>query len=155
MNTAKINNEVNLTYPESYQIMGEEELQRYFGKAENRWGVYDAERHVILSVSWSKAGFKTLFSDAETMLIGVEAKFKRSLINYRRTDARKTKIARKKGYAIRFQYRANNTNMYYLSDLRAVKCKGKYYAFQYICRRINDEECHPDFDAMMESVTIG
>ena len=158
MNTAKINNAVNLTYPESYQEMGEEELQRYFKTAQNRWGVYDVDRHVILTVSWKKAGFLSFMTDAESLLIGIEARNKRNLINYRRKDAFKTKIASKKkknGYGIRFEYRVNDANIYQVSDLRAVKFKGYFYCFQYIGRRITDEECHPDFEAMMESVSFG
>lgn len=154
MKQATVNNELTLTYPDSYEEMSEEELVRYFKSAQNRWGVYDAERHVILTVSWSKAGFFSFMSDAESMLIGVEASLKRNLINYRRKEAFKTKIAKQKGYGIRFEYRVNNANIYQIGDLRAIKYKGKYYALQYIGRRITDEECHPDFDQLVESVIL-
>ena len=154
---AKINNEINLTYPDTYQEMGEEELQRYFSTAQNRWGVYDAERHVILSVCWKKAGFLSFLTDAESILIGAEARMKRKLINYRRLDASKTKIASKKknAFGIRFEYRVNDANIYHSGDMRIMKYKKNFYTFQYIGRRITDEQCHPDFDAMIESVSIG
>ena len=156
MSTVRINNEIDLTYPDSYQEMGEEELKRYFSTAENRWGAYDAERHVILSVCWKKAGFFSFLTDPESVMVGAEARMKRRLINYRRKEASRIKIASKKknGYGIRFEYRVNGANIYQVSDLRIFKYKGKFYSFQYIGRRINDEECHPDFDAFMDSITL-
>ena len=156
MNTVRVNNEIDLTYPDSFREMGEEELQRYFSTADNRWGAYDADRHVIFSVCWKKAGFFSFMTDPESVIIGAEARLKRRLINYRRTEACRTKIASKKkknAYGIRFEYRVNDANIYQVSDLRTFKYKGKFYSFQYIARRINDEECHPDFDAFIESVT--
>lgn len=154
MNTAAINQELTLSYPDSFALMSEEELQRYFSSAQNRWGAYDAERHMILSVSWTKAGFLSFLSDAETMLIGVEARFKRNLINYRRLAASKTKIAGKKGYAIRFEYRANEANIYHISEIRAIKYKKKYYAIQYIGRRITDDACRPDYEEAVKSIVL-
>ena len=155
MKQATVNNELTLTYPDTYQEMSEEELLRYYRTAENRWGVYDQERHVILSVSWKKAGILSFFTDAESMMIGVEAQLKRSLINYRRKDAFKTRIAKQKGFGIRFEYRTNGANIYQIGDIRSIKHKGKFYSLQYIGRRITDEECHPDFDRMVESVKFG
>ena len=154
MMQATVNNALNLTYPDSYRELTDEEMQRYFSSAENRWGVYDEERHSILSVSWSKAGILSFLSDAESLIIPIEARYKRNLINYRRLSGGKLKIAKKKGYGIRFEYRVNNANMYQIGDLRAVKHKGRYYAFQYIGRRITDEQTHPDFDQMLESVKL-
>lgn len=154
MSQVTVNNAINLTYPDSYHEMTEEELQRYFSTAENRWGVYDEERHVVLSVFWSKAGFFSFMSDAESFLIPIEARYKRKLINYRRKDASKIKIAKKKGYGFSFEYRVNNANMYQIGELRAIKHKGRYYVFQYIGRRITDDECRADYNAMVESVTL-
>ena len=55
MNTVKINNEINLTFPDGFNEMGEEELTRYFSSPNNRWGAYNADEHIILSVGWKKA----------------------------------------------------------------------------------------------------
>lgn len=153
MKQATVNNAFTLTYPDSFEEMSEEELKRYFSTEKNRWGVFDAERHVILSVSWSKAGFFSFMSDAEAVMIPMEARLKRSLINYTRLDGFKTKLLKKKGYGIKFRYRTNGANIYQIGDFRTIKYKGKFYTFQYIGRRITDEECHPDFEQMLESVT--
>lgn len=154
MKQVTVNNALSLSYPESYRDMTEDELKHYFGTAENRWGVHDDERHAILTVSWRKAGILSFLTDAESMLIGVEARYKRNLINYRRLTSFKTKIGKAKGHGIRFEYRVNNANIYQNSELRAIKCKGRFYAFQYIGRRISDDQTHPDFDQMMESVSF-
>lgn len=159
MKNVTINNVISLTYPDSYQEMGEEELQRYFSSSKNRWGVYDPERHVILTVCWSKAGFFSFLTDAESLIIGAEARYKRNLINYRRREAFRTQIAtdkkKKNAYGIRFEYRVNDSNLYHVSDLRTFRHQKYFYSFQYIGRRITDEQCHPDFDAMIASVSTG
>ena len=159
MNTAKINNELNVTYPDGFEEMNEESLTRYFGTAKDRWGVYDAERHVILTVGWKKARFLSFFTDAESVLIGAESRMKRNLVNYQRTDSFKTKIASKKkkknARGIRFEYRVNDSVSVHTSDMRVFKNKKTFYSFQYIGRKNKDAEYHPLFDEMMESVTVG
>ena len=154
MKQATVNNELTVTYPDSYEEMSAEELQRYFKSEKDRWGAFDAERHVILGVSWKKAGFFSFMSDAESQLFDVEARMKRSLINYRRKEGSKTKIAKKKGYGISFEYRVNNANMYQIGEMKTFKYKGHYYTLQYLGRRITDEECRPDFEKFAESVTL-
>lgn len=155
MKQATVNQVIHLSYPDSFQDMTAEELRRYFGTEQNRWGVYDAERHAILSVNWSKAGFFSFLTDPESKMISVEAKYKRSLINYRSLASAKTKIAKQKGYGLRFEYRANNSNMYQIGEIRMIKYKGNFYSFQYVARRITDESCHPDFVKLLESVSLG
>ena len=158
MNTVKVNNELALTYPDGFQEMGEEELQRYFSSAKDRWGVFDAERHVILTVTWKKAGIFGFLTDPESVIVGAEARMKRNLINYRRLSGGKTKIASKKkknAYGIRFEYRVNNANIYQTGDLRTFKVKGRFYSIQYLARRINDEEYHPIFDELIATIAVG
>ena len=155
MPDVKINNELTLTYPEGFQEMNEETLTRYFSSPKNRWGVYDPERHVIISVSWTKAGFFSFLTDAENVLLSAQARMRSNLINYKRTSSSKMKIAGKKGFGFRFEYRVNDRNIYQSGDLRAFKYKGKFYALEYIGRRITDEEHHPIFEEVMESVKVG
>ena len=85
MNNASINNEINLAYPDGFQVMGEEELTRYFSNPADRWGAYDANQHIILSVSWAKAGF--MKSDPEMHLYDIEARLRKTLVNYQKIQS--------------------------------------------------------------------
>ena len=154
MNNVKINNELELTYPEGFKEMGEEELKRYFSSANDRWGAYDEENHAVLSVSWTKAGILDFLSDTESVLIGAEARLKRSLLNYQRISSFKTVIASKVARGIRFEYRVNDSVMVHVADLIVFKYRKKYYSFNYITRKINAASTRQAFADILKSVKL-
>ena len=155
MSNVRINNEINLTYPDSFIEMGPEELTKYFSSPNNRWGAYDEAQHIILSVGWKKTGFFGFMSDAESMMVGIESRLRRNLLNYQRVSAFKTKlVAKKKGYGIRFEYRVNDARLVQVGDLIVFKHKGKLYAIYYITRKINAASSRPAFEEILKSITI-
>ena len=153
MSNVKINNEINLTYPETFKEMSGEELTRYFGNPDNRWGVYDADRHIILSVSWKKAG--VLSSDPETVIIGAEARLRRNLLNYQRISEFKTKIASKKAYGVRFEYRVNDARIVQVADLMTFKYKKNFYSIYYVTRKATAAQDRADFEEIIKSISVG
>jgi len=154
MNNAKINNEIELTYPDGFNQMGEEELSRYFGTAADRWGVYDAENHTILAVGWRKAGFFANLADEESCMIGIESRMRRSLLNYQRLSSYQPKIGKKKYYAIRFEYRVKDAALVQLADLVVIKYKKKFYTIHYITRKNNAIEMLPAFEEVLKSIKL-
>ena len=152
MNTVKINNVINLTYPDGFKEMGDEELTRYFSSPENRWGVYNADEHIILSVSWTKVG---PLSDAEMMLIDIEARLCRRLLNYQRISSFKTKVASKKAYGIRFEYRVNDAKIVQVSDLIVFKFKNQCCAVHYITRKANAAPSRLALEEVLKSISVG
>ena len=154
MNSIQINNEVNLTYPDGFDLMGEEELIRYFRTPADRWGVYNADKHIILSVNWKKAGFKHLFTDAESYMIEVEAFLHRNLLNYQRVTDYKMKIGKKKAYAIRFEYRVKDAALVQVCDLVAFKYKKHFYSVYYVTRKVNASANLPAFQEVLNSITL-
>ena len=154
MKSVTINNEMSLSYPDEFVEMGGEELIKYFGSPENRWGAYDEDNHIMLSVYWKKAGFFGFLTDAESYLFGAEARLRRNLLNYQRLGSFKTKIAKKKGYGIRFEYRVNDARLVQIGDIFAFKNKGKFYAVYYITRKSNAAESRPAFEEVLNSITV-
>lgn len=155
MNSVKINNEINLTYPDGFREMGEEELSKYFGSAQNRWGAHDDENHVVLSVNWSKKKLLSFLADAESALIAAEGRLRRNLVNYQRVTSYKTKIGKKKkAHGIRFEYRANTSVMLQVGDLVMFKHKKKVYALYYICRKTKAAASLPAFEEVLKSITL-
>jgi len=152
MTTVKINNEINLNYPDGFKEMGEEELTRYFGTPKDRWGVFNAADHIILSVSWSKAGF---MSDTDTALFEITARLRRRLVNYQQITAYDIKIGKTKARGVRFEYRVNDTARVHVGDLVVFKNKGKYYAVYYITRKHNAAISRPAFKETLDSITVG
>ena len=155
MNNVRINNELQLNYPDGFREMTEEELTKYFSSPQNRWGAYDADRHIILSVSWTKAGFFSFMTDAESKMMEVEARMCRNLLNYQRVSSFKTKIAGKKAFGVRFEYRVNDARIVQVGDLMMLKYKKKFYAFHYITRKATAVADRADFVEALKSVSLG
>lgn len=152
MNKVKVNNVINLTYPDGFKEMGDEDLTKYFRSSENRWGVYNADEHIILSVSWTKAG---LLTDAEMMLIDIESRLCRNLLNYQRISSFKTKVANKKAYGIRFEYRVNDARIVQVADMVVFKFKNQFYAVHYITRKANAASSRLALEEVLKSVSVG
>ena len=154
MSNAKINNEVELTYPDTFREMGEEELSKYFGKPDNRWGVHDGDSHILLSVSWTKPGFFRSMGDAETVIIGAESRLHRSLLNYQRVSSYKLKIEKIKANGIRFEYRSNDSVVVQLCDLIAFKYKKKFYSVYFISRKVDAVESRRALEEIVKSIKL-
>ena len=155
MNNVKINNELNLAYPENFKEMKEEELTKYFGSAENRWGVYDSDKHIILSVSWSKPSFFRTLTDAESVVIATESRLRRGLLNYQRISTYKMKLdKKKKADGLRFEYRVNDKKLVQVADLVIFKHKKKFYSIYYITRKSNAAEERPAFKEVLDSIKL-
>ena len=159
MNNARINNELSLTYPDGFSEMGEEELKKYFSTAENRWGVYNADLHAILSVSWTKAGFWSFAADTESVMIGIESRLRRNLVNYQRISSYRYNVASKKkkpnAHGIRFEYRVDDAAIVQAGDIVVFKQKKLFYVIYYITRKLNAAEQLPAFREVLDSVTVG
>ena len=156
MSNIKVNNEISLTYPDNFKEMSPEELIKYFGSPNNRWGVYDADQHIILSVGWMKAGFFSFMWDAETMMVGAESRLRRNLLNYQRISSFKMKLKpKKKCFGIRFEYRVNDKKLVQVGDLIIFKHKGKVYSIYYITRKSNAAASRPAFKEVLDSITVG
>lgn len=154
MNNARINNELDLAYPDGFGEMRADELTRYFSSPDNRWGVYNADKHIILSVSWAKAGFRHLLTDADLYLSGMEARMRRSLLNYQRISSFPIKIASKKAQGIRFEYRVNDARIVHVADLIVFKHKKKFYAIHFITRKATAADDRLALREVLRSITV-
>lgn len=154
MNNVQINNEVNLVYPDGFNEMNEEELIRYFSTPADRWGIYNADEHIMLSVSWKKAGFKHIFTDAESYLIEVESSLRRNLLNYQRITEYKIKVGKQKAYCVRFEYRVKDAALVQVCDVVVFKYKKKSYSVYYVTRKVNATANLPAFQEILQSITL-
>ena len=155
MNNVMINNEIGLTYADSFNEMNEAELTRYFGTPADRWGAYDADRHIVLSVGWKKAGF--MQSDSEMHLFDIQSRLRRSLLNYQEITTYKTKIASSKkdnASGVRFEYRVKDSVRVHVVDLIAFKHKKNFYTIYFISRKANAAEVRADLQEILQSVTL-
>ena len=154
MKKDKINGAISLTCPDSYSEMGEEELARYFGSAANRWGAHDYDRHIVLSVGWSKVGLLNKLTDADSFLFGLESRMRRGLLNYQQVCRYKIKIGGKKAVGVRFEYRVNDSCMVHIADLIAFKYKNQFYTIHFVSRKINAAASRPELKEILGSAEL-
>lgn len=154
MNNVIINNEINLTYPDGFHEMNEEELAKYFSSPANRWGAFNSDEYIILSVNWTKAGFKRTFTDAESFMIEIESGLRRRLVNYQRLLEYKIKVANKKAHGIRFEYRVSDSVRIHVGDIVTFKHKQNFYTVLYVSRKKNAAAVRPAFQEILNSITL-
>ena len=55
MRSEVVNGEVTVRFPDSYELMSSEELQKAYGSVTgDLWGIWDKEAHVIVTLLWQK-----------------------------------------------------------------------------------------------------
>ena len=62
--------EVLIEYPDSFEKMERDEIQKFYSSANNRWGIIDRERHMVISVAWTKKSglIGSLLADEKSFL---------------------------------------------------------------------------------------
>ena len=144
---------IRLEYPDDYCVMSREEIKKYFASDLPRFGVRNAEKHTILSVSKTKDSLLSLITDAKSVLAGAERSFKR-LNGYTRLEEFDTEIFDKPAKGIRFAYTAiaGDKNVRQVCEMTVVKTK-RCFCVVYCLARLDDErESKETFQAFRRSL---
>ena len=151
MNKVTINNEIELTYPDSFKEMNEAELTKYFSSPENRWGIFEPDSRILFSIGWAKAG---AFADAEAMLDKMETRMRSSLLNYQRINVFDTKLGSKKARGLRFEYRVNDAAIVHIAEIIAFKHKKKLYATHFVTRKVQVGANNLVYKEIIDSINV-
>ena len=133
-------------------MMSIEEIDRYFCDHTNRMGIRSNERHVIVSVSYTKPKIVNYLTDAKSVLSSAERNMKRNLKNYRRIEKRQFDVASKKAYSIRFEYTALDSPVEQCGELIVFRVNQKFYSIYYVSLKSLDQENYRDFQAILNSM---
>ena len=148
------NGELKFSYPEYFHMMSIEELDRYFCDHTNRMGIRSSERHVIVSVSYTKPKLINFLTDAKSVLSAAGRNMKRNLKNYRCIDKRQLEVASKKAYSIRFEYTATDSPVEQCGELIVFRVNQKFYSIYYVSLKSLDQENYRDFQAILNSMEL-
>ena len=149
-----INIELSLSYPEGFHEMDADELLRFFSSADNRQGIYDGDRHLLLSVAWTKPGFLNYLTDVKTILLRAESGMRRGLQGYRQTEMFRTVIAGKKGQGVRFAFTAQDTDISQIGELTVFRAGDKFYAVTSVAREDGMEESIAVLHEITQSISL-
>ena len=139
--------ELKFLYPEYFHMMSIEEIDRYFCDHTNRIGIRSNERHVIVSVSYTKPKIINYLTDAKSVLSAAQWSMKHNLKNYRCFD-----VASKKAYSIRFEYTATDSPVEQCGELIVFRVNQKFYSIYYVSLKSLDQENYRDFQAVLNSM---
>ena len=155
MPSMTINNELRMSYPDGFCEMSADDLLRFFSSAQNRQGIYDGDRHILLSVAWTKPGVLNYLTDVRTILMRAELGMKRAISSYRQTEMFKTEIAGKKGQGIRFAFTAQDTELPQIGELTVFRAGNKFYAVTFVAREAGIEESRAVLREITQSFSFG
>ena len=144
--------ELKFFYPEYFHMMSIEEIDRYFCDHTNRIGIRSNERHVIISVSYTKPKIINYVTDAKSVLSSAERNMKRNLKNYKRIEKRQFDVASKKAYSVRFEYTATDSPVEQCGELIVFRVNQKFYSIYYVSLKSLDQENYRDFQAILNSM---
>lgn len=131
METVKLNNDLDLSYPDGFHVMTEEELKKhkYFEGAPG-FCIEDPERHIILSVSWRQANpFVAMIAGTADIARNMEAKIRKPMkkFDYQTEGFMKRDIGGRTADGFRYTYKVqdivmcgeslsarNGSNFYYI-----------------------------------------
>ena len=153
MKTAIFDKTISLEYPDDFYEMNEEEIKRFFGGDTLRFGVRNADKHVILSVSKTKKSFLNIFLTPKNILTGAESALRQNLKDYNCLEAFETKMLSKKGIGIHFTYSAIDKNVKQFCEMVVVKYKSCFYITYCLARFEDKLENEKVFESFIDSLS--
>lgn len=154
MTSIMINEELSLRYPEGFHVMDEEETQRFFTTTENRKSIYDDNRHILISVAWTKPGVLNYLTDAKTILHQAESGMKKGLQDYRRVDSCQSRIDGKQARGVCYEFTAHGSDIDQCGELAVFRAGNKFYALTFVARKDGIEESRAVFREIVQSITL-
>ena len=155
METALLNNELNLAYPDGFRVMSKEELSGYnFYSEAPGWCVNDAERHIMVSVSWKQV--PSLFAkmlkvkDVAKSMEGQMAQAMKAF-QYKLVEFTARTPGGKEAEGFRYDYTVQDTGM--SGESLCVKNRNTFYYLHFYYRTALKEESMAVVDEILQSAS--
>lgn len=152
--TMTINNELSLCYPDGFHEMDADEMKRFFATSLYRRGIYDGDRHILISVAWTKPGPLNYLTDGKTILLRAESGMRSGLLNYRQTERFTAEIAGKKACGVRFSFTASDADVGQTGVMTVFRAGNKFYAVTFVAREEGFAESEAIYRGIAESFTL-
>ena len=152
MKNTTFNQNIYLEYPDDFNEMSEEELNKYFASEMLRFGVRNSEKHVALSVAKTKDSFLNLITDAQSVLCGAENSLKKNLKDFAVTETFDAEMLGKVARGMGFEYSANDTGVKQFCEMTVVKGKRCFYVVYCACKLDDAQDNKVIFQAFRSSM---
>ena len=142
-------NELNLRYPESFDVMSGEELGKVFSCRAERWGIKNLEQHMMFSVTRSGGkGILSRITDSKAVASGAGHQMKKTLIDYKKVYNIDQIICGQRARGFGFSFMPINSDVRQMGELIVFKRQNHYYSaiFQ------SPEEIFPSVRGVLEDI---
>lgn len=153
-NVLSVNYTFSVAYPDGFHEMTPVELKKYFRSDAHRCGIYDKDRHVIISVYWVKPVLLGFMTTTRSVLRGAEMRLELSLQQYCLLERLNREIMGLPAVGIRFAYKVTDTDIIQQSDLYVFWYGKRFYAVQIIGRAENFAEDQQLMEELLNSMTV-
>ena len=156
MEKALVNDSLELTMPDGFRVMGNDEVKKAYGfDYDCLWGMRDEERHMMLTVIWkvsnkvlAKLGTAKIIAEQQDK--GLRKRFKR--MGYKSGDLRPIKIAGIEGCNFGYSYELEGTTL--ACETSVVKDGTCCYSIYYYTREECDEENRALYEEILASMKL-
>ena len=151
-----INNEISLTYPDSFQLMDGPALREaYLNDDPDRWGIIEEELHLMITVLWQRTNALAVrLSDLPTVALRNEALTRAACADCEyeaRGFVSRTLGGRPaEGYCYSYLLNGEERQAYSL----LFKQKSRIYGVTCICRQEDSAAWRERFDAILDTLEI-
>ena len=154
--TEIINQEISIGVPDGFHIMSQEELTKvYVTNDPNRWGIWDHDRHVIISILWQDLNaFTAMLADIDAAAVKNEQLTKKGYEghDYVMEGFHDADISGSHARGYSFTYRIQDIIQHV--DTLLFKANKRIYSINFIGRNENREQDHELFEEVLKTVSF-
>lgn len=153
MKAATFQNLIHLEVPEDFAELSEEESKKFFTGNLSRISFRNKEKHILLSLSQSKASFLYRLCGVKTALNGALNSMAKSLKDYEALGEQESVIFDQKALTAAFCFTAKDADVKQYGELSVFKIKNVFYAIYCVSVFEGREEAKEIFAGFRCSLT--
>ena len=153
METALLNNELNISYPDGFHVMDQSELSAYnFYAAAPGWCINDPDRHIMVSVAWKQIpGLFAKMLKTKEVAKSMEGQMAQAMkaYDYRMDEFVSRTPGGKEAEGFCYQYKVQETEMSGMSF--SIKNKNTFYYIHMYYRSALKDQSLPVLEEILNS----
>ena len=129
-----INSAIEIEVPEGFERMYEEDLNTVYGNEDpNRWGIWDKEKHIMITLTWQKNGLLETIADLKKVRDNAMTDVSKIVTDFKDMELTERKFSGEKAYGFRYGYRVEDVEQ--ISEHLVIRHNGCLYALITACRK--------------------
>ena len=151
-----LNDEMKITFPEGFTVMSREELKQAYGDdIPDRYGMKDAEKHMIFCVYWHEGPkFLSKLADCKSLRDRCEKLISKSMRNhsYKLEGRFESSLCGMEVQGFRHSYILQDIE--FVSEVRVLKKDNVCYTLYYYTRSETEKANEPVRDEILNSISF-